>query len=242
MKYKIVILDLDDTLINNKESIRGAFAAVLEKAGHQYTESDFERWHALDKKYWEDWQDKLIQIPDDLKHETGKKSKKFTDWVRSNRFLIYFDNSISQNDAVELNQIYINSLHNNAIEIDGARDMLQYLHKKYKILIATNGPSAAAMNRLDKIGCSQYVSDLFAADMFGHMKPSVDFFKAIEKYYSDYDRSDYIVVGDSLKNDVGFGMNCRIDSCWLNPYGEMADADYAPTYTISRLSELCEIL
>jgi len=74
MEYKIIIFDLDDTLIDNKENVRTALKRLLIAQGLAYSDSEFERWHKIDKKFWVEWQDGLILLPEKFKHETGKKS------------------------------------------------------------------------------------------------------------------------------------------------------------------------
>jgi 2-haloacid dehalogenase len=240
--YKILVFDLDDTLIDNKENVKSAFATMLKEEGESPNEESFYRWYELDRKFWVDWQDGLIEIPDQLKHETGKKSDEFLDWVRSQRVLMYFDNSVSQERAIELNHIYMHSLNDVVVPVDGARDTLEYLSGKYKIIVATNGPRVATQQKLKKIDCMQFTTEVLSADMFGYMKPKVEFFEAIEQRYNDHDRSDYLIIGDSLKSDVGFGMNTGIDSCWFNRNGEKFDSNYSPTYTIRKLNELKKLL
>jgi FMN phosphatase YigB (HAD superfamily) len=172
MKYEILIFDLDDTLIDNKESVRAAFKKMLAAQNLAYSEDSFTNWYEIDKKFWIDWQDGLVEIPDELKHETGKKSDMFLDWVRSQRVLIYFNHSISKERAIELNNIYMASLHEVVIAIEGAPETLKYLSKKYKIIVATNGPQIATKQKLDKIRCLQYVTE----DLVYQVKPTHDFF------------------------------------------------------------------
>lgn len=242
MKYKILIFDLDDTLIDNKENVRSAFRTMLDAQGLGYTDSEFERWYGIDRKFWIDWLDGKIAVPKELQHETGKKSDAFLDWVRSQRVLIYFRNLVTNKRAVYLNNIYMDALNNEVIAIAGARDVLEYLSKKYKIVVVTNGPQVATQQKLDKIECKRFVTEILSADMFGYMKPKAEFFEAIEKRYSDFNRSDYLIIGDSLKSDVGFGVNTGIDSCWFNKNREPTNGLYSPTYTIETLSELIKLL
>lgn len=74
--------------------------------------------------------------------------------------------------------------------IDDAHDTLRYLSKKYTIIVATNGPKIATKHKLEKIGCEKYVTEILSADMFGYMKPRIEFFEAIEGRYKDFNRSD----------------------------------------------------
>lgn len=242
MKYKIIIFDLDDTLIDNKKNVEAAFKAMAEAYGLPFSVAAFDRWYTIDKQFWLDWQDGRIVVPPHLRHETGKKSDEYLDWVRSRRVIQYFGKEISETQAVKLNNIYLNALNHMVLPIEGARGVLEYLSSRYKIIIATNGPKTAVEQKLRSIECLPFVTDALSADMFGFMKPKIEFFEAIEKRYRDFSREDYLIVGDSLKSDVGFGMNAGIDSCWFNKNNETLYSAYTPTFIITELSELKNIL
>ncbi len=241
-KYKILIFDLDDTLIDNLENVRYAYTKMVEAIGKDYLEDEFKRWYEVDKKFWKDWQDGLIELPAHLKNETGKKSKEFLDWLRAQRVLIYFDNRISLEKAIELNNIFMNSLTEVVVPIDDVYDTLKYLKEKYYIIVATNGPKIATKDKLSKINCLGFVNEVLSADMFGYMKPRKEFFDAIQKLLDNSNNEEYLIIGDSLKSDVGFAMNCGFDSCWFNKNNEELPEQYKPTMTIKGLKELKEIL
>jgi len=245
VKYRMLIFDLDDTLIDNRANVKGAFKRLLEAEDTSYAEDAFERWYRIDEQFWSDWQDGLIALPEKFRHETGQKSNAYLDWVRSQRVLLYFGQTMSAERAVELNTIFVNALTEEIHAIEGARTVLAYLANKYKILVATNGPKSATGHKLASIGCEQYIAEILSADMFGYMKPSIEFFEAIEERYKDFNRSDYLIVGDSLKSDIAFGMNAGIDSCWFNKnHLELATigSAYAPTMVIDDLRELLQLL
>ena len=216
-KYKILIFDLDDTLIDNLENVKYAFKIMIESKSEEYNEEDFIRWYEIDKKFWKDWQDGKIILPEYFKNETGKKSDKFLNWVRAQRFLIYFNNEISLDEAIRLNNIYMNSLKENVIAIDGAYDTLNYLSSKgYYIIIATNGPKVATKDKLLKINCIDFVNEILSADMFGYMKPNKEFFDGIEKTLNNYNVNEYLIIGDSLKSDVGDRKSTRLNSSHIH--------------------------
>jgi len=240
--YKILIFDLDDTLIDNLENVRHAYTKMIESIGETYSEDGFLRWYEIDKQFWKDWQDGLIELPDHFKNETGKKSDAFLDWVRAQRVLIYLDHKIELEQAISLNHIFMNALTEVIIPIEGAYDTLKYLSEKYYIMIATNGPKIATRDKLLKINCLEFVNEILSADMFGYMKPRKEFFDAIQSSLNNYHNEDYLIIGDSLKSDVGFGMNCHFDSCWFNRNNEILTDGYKPTMIISELKELQEKL
>ena len=240
--YKILIFDLDDTIIDNKSNIKYAFKKMIEAQGLKYAEKDFKKWYKIDKQFWKDRQDELIELPVEFKNETGKKSKEFLDWIRAQRLLIYFDNSISLKKAIELNNIYMQSLTEIVVPVNGIEKTLEYLSTKYYIIVATNGPTIAAKEKLNKIDCLKYVKKVLAADMFGYMKPKIEYFEAIQKMLNNYNNIDYLIVGDSLKSDIEFAMNCGFNSCWYDRGTEELTEKYKPTYIIEEVIELKDIL
>lgn len=241
-KYKILIFDLDDTLIDNVENTKYAFRKMVEAENEQYSDKNFIRWYEIDKKFWQDWQDDLIELPPHLKKETGKKSGKFLNWLRAQRVLIYFNNKIDLEEAIRLNYIFMNALTEVIIEVKGAHEILKYLSAKYYIIIGTNGPQVATKDKLLKIGCLKYVNEILSADMFGYMKPREEFFEAIQNHLNNYNNEEYLIIGDSLKSDVGLAMNCNFDSCWFNKNNERLADNYNPTIIINDLLDLKEIL
>lgn len=241
-KYKIIIFDLDDTLINNTENIRHAYTKMIKSIGEPYTETGFQRWYSIDRKFWEDWQEGLIELPENLKSETGKKSETFLNWLRAQRVLIYFNNQITLEKAIELNYLFMNALKESVIAIKNAYNTLKYLSNKYQIIIATNGPQIATKEKLSKINCLQFVNNILSADMFGYVKPRKEFFEGIQHTLNNYQTEEYLIVGDSLSSDIAFAMNCNFDSCWFNPNKAPLPSKYKPTMIINDLIELTKKL
>lgn len=242
-KYKILIFDLDDTLIDNLKNVKHAFKLMLKSKDKEYNEENFIKWYKIDKQFWQDWQDGKIILPEHLKNETGQKSEEFLDWLRAQRVLIYFNSKITLDEAIRLNNIYMNALTEKVIAIDGAYETLEYLYNKgYYIIIATNGPKVATRDKLLKINCINFVNEILSADMFGYMKPNKEFFEGIEKSLNNYNIEEYLIIGDSLKSDIGFAMKCNFDSCWFNKNNDKINDEYKPTMTINKLRELIEIL
>ncbi len=56
-KYKILVFDLDDTLIDNFENVKYAFKTMIESENESYEEANFLKWYEIDRKFWVSWQD-----------------------------------------------------------------------------------------------------------------------------------------------------------------------------------------
>ena len=215
---------------------------MIQSVDEPYTETGFQRWYSIDRKFWEDWQEGLIELPENLKSETGKKSETFLNWLRAQRVLIYFNNQITLEKAIELNYLFMNALKESVIAIKNAYNTLKYLSNKYQIIIATNGPQIATKEKLSKINCLQFVNNILSADMFGYVKPRKEFFEGIQHTLNNYQTEEYLIVGDSLSSDIAFAMNCNFDSCWFNPNKAPLPSKYKPTMIINDLIELTKKL
>ena len=56
-KYKIIIFDLDDTLIDNFENVKYAFKTMVESKNELYTEKSFLRWYEIDKIFGKEYRE-----------------------------------------------------------------------------------------------------------------------------------------------------------------------------------------
>ena len=236
IKYEMLLFDLDDTLVNNTENARYAFKQMLINVNKEYNDEEFQRWLNLDNQFWKDYANKKIIVPEQYQHP----QELFIKYIRSLRYQMFFNYQIDINKAFEINEIFISSLNEIAVPIDGVYETLEYLHNKYKIVIATNGPTVAVDSKLSKIDCLKFINAVFSADMAKDTvtKPNKLYFEELKKYLQYYDTSKMLIIGDSLRTEVQGGMNSGIDSCWYNPYMKPVPNEYNPTMEINNLREL----
>lgn len=237
-KYKALLFDLDDTLIDNKENVKYAFKKVIKEYNYDDRDEEFEKFYDLDRKYWESKQNGEYVPP----IEVMGSEQNMLDWVRAQRFLLYFDNSISLDQAIEINTKYMEYLCETVIPVKGVYDTLESLSKNYKIFVVTNGPSVATKSKIDKINCSNFIENIYSADMFGVMKPNIKYMESLKNILNDYNDDDFLIIGDSLKSDIELGMNCNIDTCWFNYNNEDLTDNHKPTMIINELIELIDKL
>lgn len=99
------------------------------------------------------------------------------------------------------------------VEIADAKSILQYLHRDDEILIATNGPTKSANEKLVKAELSSYVNNLVSSKEVGFSKPSAGFFNFLFNKTSNKEKDKILLIGDSLTTDILGGMNNGIDTC-----------------------------
>lgn len=235
--YNTIIFDLDDTLTDDCENIRQAFKIVLEYKQEEYTDEKFEKFYSIDKKTWRDRAAGKLITPyeDDI--------EKKTEWLRASRFLKYFGDSINYNEAVHINNIYINGMKEKVVAREGVLDIIKYLYnKKYKLIIATNGPIVPLKAKLEKLQIEKYFTTIFSAEEAGFMKPHVKFYKGLLKKTGNPAKENILFVGDELEKDIKGGIENNIDTCWCNYNNEERKSIYIPKYEIHKLEELKQIL
>lgn len=188
----------------------------------------------FDDAYWHVWKSGNMIIPDSIK----KLEDKIT-YLRANRFIIFFkDLQIDFDTAVKINELYCSMLGVNIIEIEGASKLLQELYPNYEIMIATNGPKKAAINKLEKSKLKSYISAIVCSKEVGFSKPMPEFFDTLYNKTENKDKNKMLLIGDLLTTDILGGMNNGIDTCWFNPNNNPLPEEYHPTMTINKLLQL----
>lgn len=233
-KYETLIFDLDDTLIDNNLSIKYAFTIIINQLGIEYSDDLFFKWKKFDTAYWHTWESGNTIIPDSIKTLEDKII-----YLRSNRFVIFFKElKIDFETAVAINELYCSMLGVNIVEIENACKLLQELNSDYEIIIATNGPKDAAINKLEKAKLKSYISSIICSEEIGFSKPMPEFFNFLYDKTQNKDKNKMLLIGDSLTTDILGGMNNGIDTCWFNPNNNSLPEEYCPTMTINRLLQL----
>ncbi len=105
-------------------------------------------------------------------------------------------------------------------------------------MVATNGPSLVASERLKKADLIGFIDLIFAADEVGYMKPQPGFFKGLLEKNEISEASKMLLVGDSIDSDIMGAANFGMDSCLLSKDEVKSPA----TYQIKALIELKNIL
>lgn len=239
--YKAIIFDLDDTLTYERENIIQAFKRVLEYRGEEYSLEDFERFNVIDKKTWKDRAEGKIKTPYDNEKDPTRK----IEYIRSSRFLKYYDNKISYEEAVILNNIYIKGMMEEVPAREGAFEIVKYLYdKNYKLIVGTNGPRIPLQSKLEKLKIDVFFDTIFSAEEVGFMKPQKPYFDGLLKKanISENEKAEVLIIGDDLLKDIKGGVINNIDTCWCNYDNIENTSGYIPKYEIKSLKELKEIL
>jgi 2-haloacid dehalogenase len=146
----------------------------------------------------------------------------------------------------QMSSAYVEQLSICSELMDGTYEVLQTLHEKSQIAIVTNGLQTVQRGRLENSTIKGFISELIISEEVGAAKPHASFFDAafarLAARNERPDKSDVLIIGDSLTSDIQGGVDYGIDTCWYNPTRETQPEELSITYEIRRLSELLEII
>ena len=235
--YKILIFDLDDTLTDDFENCKEAFKFMIKYRNEEYKDENFIKFNEIDKQTWKDTAKGKLVTP--YENDTEKRKE----WLRASRIIKYYgEKNITYDEAINLNNIYMQGMKQRVISRPNVAKIMEYLYKKnYKIIIATNGPRLPLQDKIKKLGIGSYLEFVFSAEDIGVMKPHKIYFETLLKNANVSSIEEILIIGDGLDTDIKGGIDMGIDTCWCN-YNKEINTQYDITYEIHELKELMNIL
>lgn len=227
-KYRVILWDLDQTLLNFDRSMEYALRAVFERYGLKIDDHIMARYDVINRSYWN-------------RLETGELTK---EQVTVGRFRTLFEElDITQVSPEEINADYQRELGSVFFYMDGAKELVTMLKEKgYRQYVVTNGVNATQANKMKRSGLDRIMDGVFVSEVIGYPKPMKEYFDACFAALPGVAREACILVGDSLTSDMRGAENAGIAACWFNPERKEKDVDVRTDYEIRRLEELITIL
>ena len=227
MKYKYLLFDADDTLLDFLSAEKNAFYKLLESKNIKPTPLLLERYSDINLSLWKRFEKGIVK-----KEDIG-----FT------RYYEFIKEQNLNGDAADFDSTYHTLLGLQGETFQGASDVCCELIKRgYILFIVTNGFADTQESRLDLSGLKPYIEQMFVSETLGVQKPQKEFFCKVFKEIGSNNLSDYLIIGDSLSSDIKGGINAGIDTCWFNSRMNEPDNGINPTYTITSLNQLLDIL
>lgn len=226
MKYNILLLDADETLLDFHKAEAQALESAFFIQHLPYNEDILKLYSTVNKKCWEEF-------------EQGVLTKQ---QLLIERFRRLFALLPITADAESLRQIYQEELGKGAFLINGAYEVCRKLSLQCSLYIITNGVSAIQYSRLSKSGLDKLVKDIFVSEEIGFQKPQKAYFDEVFRRLGNPSRDKILLVGDSLSADIRGGIDAGIDTCWYNPHGKEKPADMEITYVLDDIKKLPELV
>lgn len=227
MHYKVILLDFDDTLVDFHDAEIQAYGHLMKTYKVPHHLHDYQHFKTVNQNHWEAFQ-------------RGEITK---DEVLSHRFVETFNSYGITVNGHEADIVFRDGLALAPIKwLEGMEQILHTLHERYRLAIVTNGVTETQERRIAQTDLLSIMDHIFISDKVGVQKPHAGFFEHVFSMFPQYDKTDFLIVGDSLTSDIQGGLNAGIDTCWLNHRHLDNQTNIKPNYTITHTQQLAEIL
>ncbi len=226
MKYKHLLFDADDTLLDFQASEQTALKTLFERIDLTFTQTLVNKYHEINHGLW-------------AAFERGELTK---DEILQTRFRKLFTEIGFEVDRPSLEEEYQELLASGHMLIPGATELLDHLKDRYDLYIVSNGVASTQYNRLHASGLFPYFKNIFISEETGYQKPQVEFFEYVFERIPQFDASRALIIGDSLSSDIQGGINAKIDTCWYNPKKLPNTKGLTITQEIASLDQLYQVL
>jgi 2-haloacid dehalogenase len=227
MKHRLFLFDLDDTLLDFKASEQLSFDRTMRALGlDALPDGLFARYQAINIALWKSF-------------ETGAVSK---DFLKVERFRRTFAYNGLDLDPEAASQLYLESLSDTVVLIDGAKELCATLAGIGEVGIITNGVEQIQHRRIVSAGLRDHVSFVATSEACGHAKPDSRFFEYTVRMARAFAHAETVIVGDRLDADILGANRFGIESCWFNPGGLANDSEALPTFEVARLHDVVPAL
>ena len=208
---KAVFIDIDNTIMDFDRCSERSMRMTCADWGIAYDRGMFDVFKRYNDRRWQDI-------------ERGELTVARLFEVRWNEVFALLGKPISNGPQFERDfHVYLNV---SDIPVDGAKDALQYLSRKYAVYAASNSNTMQQAVRLEKTGMAQYFTALFLSEELGAVKPHKEFFDACFSRIGDVKPCETVMIGDSLTADISGAAAYGMTTCWYNhsrlPYDKSA--------------------
>ena len=224
--YEFLFLDLDDTILDFHKAERIAIGKTIREFGVEPTEEILNRYHHINKAHWE-----MLERGELTRAE-----------VLVNSFGVLFEQLGVSVDAPKCAKVYERNLSIGHYFLPGAEEAVEYLSKRYRLFLASNGTAVVQKGRMTSANLYRFFEKVFVSQEIGHNKPSKAYFDGCFAQIEGFDPTKAIIVGDSLTSDILGGNNAGIATCWVNPTHTPRKEGIRVDYEIEALSQLPGLL
>ncbi len=226
MKYKVLLFDLDNTILDFEKAEEQAFFKTFADNSLKASFDMFQKYKEINTVMWQ-------------KHEKGLETR---DKIMVERYIRLFEFYKIEKEPDKFNKAYLNNLSLGSFTVDGAAEFLQEIKPDFKIYAVTNGEEKTQKKRLENSVAGIYFEDVITSQQAGFNKPQKGFFDYTFNKLNLTDKNGVLLIGDSLSADIKGAVDYEIDSCWFNFRNELNDSNIIPYYEVKNFKELKNII
>ncbi|KXH87072.1 HAD family hydrolase [Sporosarcina sp. HYO08] len=256
---KVVIFDLDDTLLWDRKSVETAFHETCKRAAQVVDVDPMVLEEAVRdeaRKLYASYETfeftKLIGINPfegiwGVFNDEGESFQKMKElmpgyrqdaWTKGLQRLGIEDEALGR----ELAELFPAERRKHPFVYEETFRVLDALKDTYELVLLTNGSPSLQQTKLEITPeIAPYFSHIVISGGFGVGKPDPSIFEHVLNT-CETTADEAIMVGDNLLTDILGASRVGIRSVWINREGDEMTAEHAPTYEIDHLEKLLPIL
>ncbi|MGF9767760.1 YjjG family noncanonical pyrimidine nucleotidase [Bacillus albus] len=225
-KYKTLLFDVDDTLLDFQKAEKVALRMLFEERGIPLTREVEAQYKKINKSLWDAF-------------EEGEINR---DEVVNTRFSILLKEYGEEVNGILFENNYRSYLEEGNQLMQGAFEFISQIQSEYDLYIVTNGISKTQDKRLRNAGLHPLFQGVFVSEDTGFQKPMKEYFDYVFERIPNFAPEEGLIIGDSLSADIKGGYIAGIDTCWFNPEKKLNDSEIVPTYEVQNFEELYALL
>lgn len=226
MKFKTLLFDVDDTLLDFQLAEKKALKALFEEENISLTATIEATYKKINHQLWSDF-------------EIGKIGKEV---VIDTRFKRLFEELGRDVDGKKMDEKYRHHLSRGHDLLGNSKQIIEELQPHYDLYIVTNGVAETQYPRLEASKLLPLFKDTFVSEEVGYQKPMKEYFDYVFERIPNFEPEKTLIVGDSLTSDIKGGNMAKIKTAWLNPKKLAAIEGIQPDYTMTKLEDIFPIL
>ena len=216
MKYRYLLVDNDNTLMDFNLAEKYALEETLVNAGLPVDNDTVSAYHRINDALW-----KALE-----RGETTQKKLK----VERYRLLLE-QLGHAELDAAAVSAMYERNLGSHADLLPGAEGFVHAVHGKMKVALVSNGVSAIQRSRLAKCPLTPLFDAIVISEEAGVAKPDPRLLEIALEKLGCMDKAKAVMMGDSLRADIAAANNAGMDSIFFSLKGTASDKATVTVYT-----------
>lgn len=221
---KILLIDVDDTILDFTGGERVAITQTLSHFGLPTDEETVEAYRLFNEELWKAYERGLVSKPELV--------------VKRFEMLLERLNVVGKITPEEMNVEYFNNLKEQHDYKEGASEFIDRISEFYRIILVTNGTTQIQNSRLKASDLINRVEGVYISEQLGTRKPEKEYFEIVANSVENFDKSNCVLVGDSLTSDILGGKNFGVNTVWFNPNHKPENKEIIPDKTVYSFEEL----
>ena len=226
-KYYCILFDADNTLLDFDAAESKALADTLRNYGIEPDAETVQTYRTINGELWRQLEKGQIR----------------RDKLMAERFTRFLKAVNAAGSGAEMNQYYLDQLSTHPdLAAPNVLDVMKELAEVATLAVVTNGFDRVQSRRVAESGLKEFVEEVFVSEKLDSEKPNRKIFDTALRSLGVENRERVLMVGDSLTSDIQGGINAGLDTCWYNPNHAENPGKVCPTYEISKLEELYQLV